>query len=138
MEQFPQPTNSNEESDNDKEVVERAERIELALELFATGEIFSFSDIEADNYESLKAAEEGLPPGFVTPIDELIKRFKREGMKIVLGKHPQSGNIFIMPAESSVTDDDIEANSIFPRHLQITDDMDQRLKELIQADKNKY
>lgn len=135
MEQFPQPTNSNEESDNDKESVER---IELAMELFATGEVFSFSGIGGDSYESLKDAEEGLPPGFVTPIDELLKRFEREGMKIVLGKHPQSGNIFIMPAETSVTDDDIEANSIFPRHLQITDDMDGRLKRLIRVDKNKY
>jgi len=74
----------------------------------------------------MRASEEEFP-GYTTPIDELIERFEKEGMKVVLGKHPESGNVFILPAGS----EDIEQDSIAPRQLQISDGMDERLKNLV-------
>lgn len=136
MEEFPQPDNSPEEAD-DKEQPSKAERLQLAQELQESGETFSFSGIGSEDYENLKAAESGVPPELITPIDELIARFKKEGIKVALGKNPDSGNIFVLPGQSPADDEDIKENSIFPRHLQITEDMDERLKRLIQTDKDK-
>ena len=63
----------------------------------------------------------------VTPIDELLKRFVTEGMKVLLGDDPETGLSFIMPAGS----DDLVADSLLPRHLQINDEMNEKLKQLI-------
>ncbi|KKQ46131.1 MAG: hypothetical protein US63_C0006G0008 [Candidatus Moranbacteria bacterium GW2011_GWC2_37_8] len=100
----------------------------LSKELAESGEKFSFSGIESDSYAKLKAEEDEFP-GFVTPIDELIQQFKDEGMKIavVSGKNAKAGNVFVLPFGS----DDIKNDSIFPEKLQISENMDERLKELI-------
>lgn len=54
MEQFPQPNNADEESENDQEQSESAERHLLAKELFNHGEAFQFSGIAPEDYERLK------------------------------------------------------------------------------------
>jgi len=104
----------------------REKYIQLARGLFESHEHFPFSGIDPDEYSKMRASEEEFP-GYTTPIDELIERFEKEGMKVVLGKHPESGNVFILPAGS----EDIEQDSIAPRQLQISDGMDERLKNLV-------
>jgi len=46
---------------------------------------------------------------------------------VMLGKNPESGNVYILPRNS----DNIEMDSISPRQLQLIEEMDERLKELI-------
>ena len=74
----------------------------------------------------MKASEEE-DSGYTTPVDDLIERFKNEGMKVVLGKNPQSGNVYVLPSESI----NIEMDSISPRQLQLGEEMNEKLKELI-------
>ena len=89
-------------------------------------ESFPFPGFPPEIYAALKADEEELP-GYGTPVDELIERFAREGMKVVLGKNPQSGNVFVMPMES----DDIENDAIRPSQLDESSVTDELLRELI-------
>ena len=96
------------------------------MELYKSGEIFPFSGIDAESYSKMKAGEEE-DPGYTTPIDEIIERFKSEGMKVVLGKNPQSGNVFVLPAQS----DHIEMDSISPKQLQLNEGMNEKLRGLI-------
>ncbi|MDO8231654.1 MAG: hypothetical protein Q7T37_00400 [bacterium] len=100
--------------------------VALAIEIIESHEVFHFSGLDSDAYAKIKADEEE-SPGYATPIDELVKRFENEGMKVVLGKNPESGNVFILPLQS----DDIENDSVFPKHLQISEGMNEKLKELI-------
>ena len=65
-------------------------------------------------------------PGFTTPIDELLKKFQEEGLMVVFGKHPESGNIFTIPAKTG----NIEDDNIFPRYLISSEISDERLKKL--------
>lgn len=104
--------------------------IALAKELFERKEHFPFPGIDPESYSKIKADQDEFP-GYSTPIDELMERFQHEGIKVVLGAHPESGNVFILPAESN----DIENDSIFPRHLQLSDTMDVALKNLIMMNK---
>lgn len=104
--------------------------IALAKELSESHESFSFPGIDPESYATLKSAEEEFL-GYTTPIDTLIERFENEGMKIALGEYPDSGNVFVVPSGS----DDIENDSVFPRHLQIDETMDERLKQLISLQK---
>lgn len=116
-----------------KEEIEKKEReqwkkeiVALVRELDAGREFFSFPGIDHDSYQKLKSEEE-MFPGCVTSIDELMQRFKREGIKAVLGDDPESGNVYILPRGS----DDVRNDGIFPKHLQIVENMDKRLKKLI-------
>ncbi|MFA6476098.1 MAG: hypothetical protein WCV68_01635 [Candidatus Paceibacterota bacterium] len=119
---FPSPADAKE--------TEKKQRIEeiiaLARELHERGEVFSFSGVDPESYFSMREAEEEFP-GYTTPINELTQRFQTEGVKVVLGAHPESGNVFILPAESN----DIEMDSIAPKQLQISEGMDGALRELI-------
>ena len=100
--------------------------VALAVEIIESHEVFPFRGLDSGAYAKIKADEEE-SPGYATPIDELVKRFEDEGMKVVLGKNPESGNVFILPLQS----DDIVNDSLFPRHLQISEGMNEKLKELI-------
>ncbi len=62
-----------------------------------------------------------------TPIDELLKRFEGRGMKVVLGKNPDSGNIFVLPLDS----DDIEMDGILIQKLEPSVVDDDQLRVLI-------
>lgn len=102
----------------------------LAEKLQQKQEGFSFSGIDPDSYSKIKADEEKYP-GYTTPIDELILRFQTQGIKVALGKNPKSGNVFILPLDSN----DIESDSIAPRQLKITADMDEELMKLVMNDR---
>ncbi len=94
------------------------------------GEIFPFAGIREDAYRKLKAESDELP-GYVTDIDELIKRFKSEGFTIVV---TGGVNVFAMPALcDSASTNDIEANTVPLKFFTITDDMDNDIKVLISA-----
>lgn len=111
---------------SEKEPTKKEKIIALAAELFESGEVFPFAGVDAESHSRMKAGEEE-DPGYTTPIDEIIERFKNEGMKVVLGKNPQSGNVYVLPAQSS----DIEMDSISPKQLQLSEGMNEKLRELI-------
>lgn len=111
---------------SEKEPTRKEKIISLAVELSENNEIIPFSGVAPEAYSKMKE-DEGEFPGYTTPIDDLIERFKNEGMKIVLGKNPQSGNVYVLPAGST----NIEMDSISPRQLQLTNEMGEKLKELI-------
>ncbi len=98
----------------------------LAERLAGYSDAFPFQGLEEIGYQKLKAESDEFP-GYATPIDDLIKRFEMEGVKIVIEK----GKVFVLPFNST----DIENDSIFPRFLKMTDDMDNNLKTLIKAGK---
>jgi hypothetical protein len=102
----------------------------LARELHESQEVFPFSDLEPASYELLKAHEES-DPGYMTPLDERLERLKDEGMKVVLGKNPESGNIYILPAQS----DNIEMDMIFPKHFKTDGVVNEKLRRLIEKSK---
>ena len=115
------------------EVIEQepeSEKVRIGRELFESNETFAFPGLKPEVYNELKADEERLPAGFVTPLDELIARMNNEGIKVVPGSNPSSGNVFILPIGS----DDIESDSIFPRHLDGANISSDILKELVAAD----
>lgn len=105
--------------------------IALTKELSEMQESIPFSGISPESYPKLKANDVELE-GLCTPIDDLIQRFEKEGIKVVFGNDPESGNVFILPFGSN----DVESDSVFPKHLQINESMDSRLKELILASRS--
>jgi len=105
--------------------------IALTKELSEVQEGIPFSGINPESYPKLKANDVELE-GLCTPIDDLIQRFEKEGIKVVFGNDPESGNVFILPFGSN----DVESDSVFPKHLQIDESMDSRLKELILASRS--
>lgn len=110
----------------EKEPTKKEEICSLATELFESNEIFPFPGIDPESYSKMKVSENE-DPGYTTPIDEIIERFKMEGIKVVLGKNPQSGNVYILPSQST----NIEMDSISTRQLQLSEGMDERLTKLI-------
>lgn len=106
----------------------REEKLALARNMFERGGVFPFPGIDAAAYTKLKATEE---PEYATPIDEIIERCTREGVKVVLGNNPGSLDVFILPAGS----DDIIRDSLFPRHLNGTV-AGESLQKLIKLDKS--
>ena len=106
--------------------VEKERKIALALELSESEEGFDFPGINDDDYAKMKETDEEFP-GYTTPIDEIIERCKSEGIKVVLGKNPSSGNVYILPKGS----DDIENDSISPRQLSTEGEIDEALLKLI-------
>ena len=104
------------------------EIIALARELSKSPEGFPLPGMGPETYARMKATEEEFPD-YTAPIDELVERFAREGMKVVLGKFPESGNVFILPSQSV----DIRKDSISPEDLQINETMDAMLKKLIHS-----
>ena len=102
------------------------ERIALALELSESMERINFPGIKSDVYEKIKTEQEEYP-GVSTPIDELLERFEREGMKIALNQYSASGNIFILPYESEDTRND----GLMPRQLSTEGDIDEDVLNLI-------
>ena len=55
-----------------------------------------------------------------------------QGMKIVLRIDPKEvGHVYVLPLNS----ENAEMDNLFPRHLKITEGMDERLKKLILINK---
>lgn len=84
-------------------------------------EAFPFHGLSESGYQTLKAESEEFPV-YATPIDQLIERFRTEGIKIVV----DNGRVFVLPIESV----DIENDSVFPRFLEVSSDMDPDLRRL--------
>ena len=110
---------------------ERQEKVSKILELVEkineSGESLPFPGIDPEAYLKMKKTDDEFP-GYTTPTDEIIARCNKEGIKIVFGKHPDSGNVFVLPAESN----DIEMDSISPHQLAIDSVKNEHLAELIQ------
>jgi hypothetical protein len=116
----------------EREPTKKEKIIALAIELSENREGFPFFGIDPESYTKLKtdiAGDEGRSDYDISSptIDELIERFKNEGMRVTLGNNPEVGNVFILPTKSN----DIQNDNILPKHLQISEGMDEKLKELI-------
>lgn len=118
----------NEQPKNEAELREQknTEIALLAKEIVERNEIFPFPGIDPEAYLELKESDEKYP-GFTTPIDEIVRRCQTEGIKVFLGRNPDDGNVFLSPAQS----EDRASDCLFPKHLQITEGMDEDLKRLI-------
>ena len=101
--------------------------MKLVEKINESNESLPFPGIHPEIYSRMKKDEDEFP-GYTTPIDEIIERCKREGIKVVTGKHPESGNIFVLPIGST----DIEMDSIAPCQLVIDTVENEHLIELIQ------
>jgi hypothetical protein len=118
--------NETEEAEKERK---KKEYIALAEKLAERREGLPFPGINPESYAALKAAEEEFP-GFATPIDELVRRFESEGFKVAFGK--ELGNVYVLPLGS----DDIEKDSVLPQHLNVSEDMDEAVRDLVLANKN--
>ncbi len=135
MKNFERPTLSHAEStEGAVEIITTRERfISLARELAESQESFSFPGITAEAYARFKQDEEEIPgyTDFATPIDALIGKFQKEGMRVIVGA--DNHNVFLVPAHCP--DTDIDANTIKVRTLTDTAE-DPRMSALITAEKN--
>ena len=111
---------------SENEPTRKEKIIALAIELNESQEVFPFPGIAPESYAKMKADEEEYP-GYTTPVDELVESFASKGIQVMLGKNPQSGDVFIVPGNS----DNIEMDSISPKQLQLSEEMDEKLRELI-------
>ncbi len=114
------------EDDASREASRVATIVELARELFESSETFPFPGIRLEEYTKRIESDKEFPE-YSTPTDVILERMKHEGIKVVLGKNPELGTFFILPAGST----DIEMDNILPFQLQIPDSMDARLKRLL-------
>ncbi|MHB1163184.1 MAG: hypothetical protein ACYCZZ_01485 [Minisyncoccota bacterium] len=126
---FPKPPTPIEKEPTKKEKI-----IALAIELSESHEVFPFPGIDPEAYAKLKAditadADRSDYDISLPTLDEVVEHLGTQGMKVVLWKNRKgeyTGDVAIMPKQSTDRDD-----SILPKHLQITEKMDERLKELI-------
>jgi len=133
---IPKPIKKDTSIEEEKEF-DRAEYIKecilLVTELIEKHEVLPFSEINPEAYSKIKTEQE-IYPGYSTPIDDLLIKFKEQGIKVVFTDDPNSGNICILPSGSN----DIINDSLFPRHLNQTENMNALLKKLIELDTNCY
>ena len=111
------------------------EFIALAKELSESQESFPFPGIDPEARSLMRATEIEFPD-YTTPVDALLDRFRSEGMRVTLGQYPESGNVYIVPAGRSETRN--EDMYIFPKHLQINDMMNPKIRSLIQMHKDRF
>ncbi len=103
------------------------ERIALSESL--EGKKFAFPGVSERYAATLRTEREEMAAFFdVTPWDELMQKFQSQGMKVYIGKN---GETHILPGDTVDAEKGVDADSIMPRHLEISDDMDEGLKELI-------
>lgn len=101
----------------------------LAERLSERIEGFPFPGLEETSYLKLKAESDEFPD-MATHIDALIVQFKEKGIQVFV---EENGNVFILPLGIPPTPKNVFDNSIFPKYLQVSDDMDPDLKKLISA-----
>ena len=123
---YPKGVESGQKLDNNSEKEKVSKILELVGKLNESGETFPFPEINPEIYLKMKKTDEEYP-GYTTPIDKIVDRCKNEGVKVVLGKYPESGNIFILPAGSN----DIEMDSLPLDCLAIENIQNTDLVELI-------
>lgn len=115
-----------------EELIDAHERISGLVRIAQVceqSEGYEFPGIKYESHADLKDAEVNHPAP-VTGIDDLILRMETQGAKVVLGKYPDSGNVFILPNGS----DDIVSDSIFPRQLDVAGVSDNNYRDLILLD----
>jgi len=119
----------------DKELREQrnAEIFLLAAELSRNPVPFIFTGIDPEAYLRIKKDDLEYP-GITTPIEEIIFKCEKEGIKVVFGKNPDSSNFFIIPALST----DIERDSIVPKTLSVNPKMVEKLQKLVLLDRARY
>ncbi|OGF36999.1 hypothetical protein A2303_03300 [Candidatus Falkowbacteria bacterium RIFOXYB2_FULL_47_14] len=118
-----QELNTNPEKERQEKV---SSLFDLVRKINESGESLPFPGIDPEAYLKMKKTDDEYP-GYTTPTDEIIGRCKEEGIKVVTGKHSESGNIFVLPAGSN----DIEMDSIAPHQLSINAVENEHLRELI-------
>jgi|GEM_PF-5386026 hypothetical protein len=109
--------------------------IAYAKELSESQESFPFPGIDPEALLNMRATDIEFP-GYTTPVDTLLDRCRAEGIKVIFGKYPESGNVYIVPAGRSETEN--EDMYIFPRHLQENEMMNGSLRTLIIADRIRF
>ena len=108
---------------------------EYAMKMNESRESFPFPGIETEVHKKMLATDREFP-GYTTPVDILLDRCRAEGIKVILGKNPESGNVYIVPAGRSEPDN--EDMYIFPRHLQVNEMMDGTLRALVICDRIRF
>src|SRR3989344_6113502 len=68
-----------------------------AAEMSESRESFPFPGIELEVHTKMIATDREFP-GYTTPVDTLLDRCRGEGIRVMLGKNPESGNVYIVPA----------------------------------------
>jgi hypothetical protein len=95
----------------------------LAIELHESGKAFEFPGMDPEAEKILKEEQDEF---FLnTPIDKLIEKFQKEGMRITLS--PGTQEVFVVPAISQ----GIELNSVHPGDLDMDETNDEDLMELV-------
>lgn len=126
----PPAQNNNENQGAGFEQKRKIQKNKLVKEIIERNEIFPFTGIKKESYDELKRIAEEFPDHCI-PIDPLLERFRDQGFKVVVSnKHPDSGNVFIIPSQSM----DIINDNLFPRHLDINNVLNEDLKKLILLD----
>jgi len=115
-----------------KEKSTRQELLAMGRELSEKNEKIPFPGIDPEAYTKIKASEQEFP-GYVTPIDELLERFRTEGMRVVTSETPNNLEVFLVPFDTG----DIGMDSLFPRHLILSEEIDENLRKLIDASRNR-
>lgn len=122
------PFNENEHGQDkikSKEVLYK-EIAQLATELIAGPNIFPFPGMNQTSYQTFKSTEQDYLE-FVTPIDELLKKFESEQIKLSFGENPAQTDIFVMSTNSeSVKYDSIPVGDLDPENVS-----DEKLKKII-------
>ncbi len=108
--------------------MQREEFLALGRELSERKERMLFPGIDPEAYAAAKENDEAFP-GYVTPIDDLLRRLEAEGMKVVLSDQAGNLDVFIMPFASG----DIAVDTLLPRHLSLAAEMEEPLRRLISA-----
>lgn len=134
------PTFNPEEVSNKEQEKAKEARVlqirELVEKLAKEHEVLPYFPMNTEAYNNTKKDEKDHPEilHFMSPIDDKLKRMQEQGIKIVLSdKNPQSGNVFVLPAEST----DILADSIVLKFIDFDDTIPETLKELLALKLNK-
>ncbi len=123
------------EHEQSAEVAEHKEQLhreylELIRELVSENRKFDFPGMSPDTYAKLQA-EAGEYSEYATPMDELVAKFNAEGVKVVPANDPHTAIALVVPYRTG----DKIMDSLFPRHLEIIEGMDPKLKTLIELNK---
>jgi len=122
-------TKSVQKADNKPETerIKRVEKIqELVKKIKESDENIPFPGIRSEAYELMIQTDIAYPD-FSTPTDEIVEMCEKQGIKIVLGNHPDSGNVFVLPVDSN----DIYMDSFAVHKLEVEHVSNPHLVELI-------
>ena len=109
----------------------------LAREICERNETYTFSGFK-DGFLEKAEAEENEYGLYATPIREVMSRMNEHGMRVVTGKNPSSGNVFIVPGDCGSSNKEIQNDSIQPNNLDINGIEDQQLKAfIVESEKGK-